>query len=183
MRLAAEPSGSQQGIHMSAVTRFQTERARTPEHVAVKQRLDRFAWWLDSSIPLPGTRFRFGLDALIGLVPGLGDLAGLALSSYVLAEAARLGVSRAVLLRMGLNVALETLIGAIPIVGDIFDAVWKANQRNVRLLGSYVERPGAVRARSGLVLGGVLAVVVVALGAMLLVVFAVLRWAFTTVFQ
>lgn len=168
---------------MSAVTRFQTERARTPEHVALKHRLDRYAWWLDSSIPLPGTRFRFGLDALIGLIPGLGDIAGLALSSYVLVEAARLGVSRAVLARMGFNVVLETLVGAIPIVGDLFDAVFKANQRNVRLLGSYAERPAAVRARSGLVVGGVLLLVVLALGAMLLVVIAVLRWAFETVFQ
>jgi hypothetical protein len=168
---------------MNSATRFEADRALAPAHVAAKERLERFAWWRDSSIPIPGTRFRFGLDAVIGLIPGLGDLAGLALSSYVLAEAARLGVSRAVLFRMGFNVAVETLIGSIPIIGDVFDAFWKANQRNVRLLGAYAERPRSVRTRSGLVLAGVLIVMLLAVSAILLVAFAVLRWAFTTVFQ
>lgn len=168
---------------MNSATRFESDRALAPAHVAAKERLDRFAWWLDSSIPVPGTRFRFGLDAVIGLIPGLGDIAGLALSSYVLAEAARLGVSRAVLFRMGFNVALETVIGSIPIIGDLFDAVWKANQRNVRLLGAYVDKPRAVRTRSGFVLGGVLLVLLLAVSAVLLVIFAVLRWAFETAFQ
>jgi hypothetical protein len=119
---------------MNSATRFEADRALASADVATKERLERFAWWLDSSIPIPGTRFRFGLDAVIGLVPGLGDIAGLALSSYVLAEAARLGVSRSVLFRLGFNVALEAVIGSIPIIGDIFDAVWKANMRNLRLI-------------------------------------------------
>lgn len=167
---------------MNFVRRIDDNATFEPVDRAAKERLERFAWWLDSSIPLPGTRFRLGLDALIGLIPGLGDLVGLALSSYIIAEAARMGVSRTVLLRMGFNVALETVIGAIPLAGDIFDAVWKANQRNVRLVGAYVARPTAVRRRSGLLLASLLLAGLLALGAMLVVVFAVLRWAFTSVF-
>lgn len=166
---------------MNSVTRIGAAEALAPDSAA-RGRLERLAWWLDSSIRIPGTRFRFGLDALIGLVPGLGDVAGLVLSSYIIAEAARLGVSRIVLVRMGFNVALETLIGAIPLVGDLFDAVWKANQRNVQLVGQYLREGAVVRRRSGLLLGALLVVGLLGLGAILLVVFAILRWAITTLF-
>jgi hypothetical protein len=104
-------------------------------------RLRRLAWLLDSSIPIPGTRLSIGLEALIGLVPFLGDLAGVLVSSYILGEAARLGASRGVLARMAFNIALEGLVGLIPLAGDVFDAAWKANQRNVRLLGAWLDSP------------------------------------------
>jgi hypothetical protein len=112
----------------------------------VRERLGRLAWLLDSSIPIPGTGFTIGLDALIGLFPVVGDLAGVLLSSYILKEAAALGVARSILARMAFNVALEGLVGMIPFAGDVFDAAWKANQRNVRLLNDYLDRPAqAVR--------------------------------------
>lgn len=75
-----------------------------------------------------------GLDPLIGLIPGLGDLIGAGVAIWVVAEAARLGASGFVLFRMGLNIAIDTLGGAIPVAGDVFDALWKANLKNVRLL-------------------------------------------------
>jgi len=99
------------------------------------ERLRRLAWLLDSSIPIPGTRWSVGIDALIGLVPVLGDAAGMILSSYILVEAARMGASKGVLARMALNIAIEGLVGAVPILGDVFDAGFKANQRNIKLLG------------------------------------------------
>lgn len=99
------------------------------------ERLRRLAWLLDSSIRIPGTRWTVGIDALIGLVPGLGDAVGVLLSSYIVYQAARLGATRGVLARMVLNIAIEGLVGAIPILGDLFDAGFKANQRNIRLLG------------------------------------------------
>jgi hypothetical protein len=120
-------------------------------------RLARLAWLLDASIPVPGTRFRVGLDALIGLVPVLGDLAGVALSGYILAEAARLGASRSVLARMAFNVALEGLVGLVPLAGDVFDAAWKANQRNVRLLARFLERPARTRRSSAALVWGFVA--------------------------
>ena len=107
----------------------------------VRERLRRLAWLLDSSIPIPGTRFSIGLDALIGLFPVVGDLVGVALSSYILKEAAALGVSRSILARMAFNVAVEGLVGMIPFAGDVFDAAYKANQRNVRLLDAWLEAP------------------------------------------
>src|SRR3954469_14267619 len=107
----------------------------------IRERLTRLAWLLDSSIPIPGTRFTIGLDALIGLFPVVGDLAGVFLSSYILKEAAALGVSRSILARMAFNVAVEGLVGMIPFAGDVFDAAFKANQRNVRLLNAYLDHP------------------------------------------
>lgn len=97
-------------------------------------RLRRLARLLDASIRIPGTRWRIGVDALIGLVPVAGDAAGVLLSSYIIWQAARLGARRGLLARMALNVAIEGLLGMIPLAGDLFDAAWKANQRNVRLL-------------------------------------------------
>src|SRR3954466_7379955 len=97
----------------------------------VRERLVWLAWLLDSSIPIPGTRLTIGLDALIGLLPFIGDLIGVALSSYILAEANRMGVGRAILTRMAFNVAIEGVVGIVPLFGDAFDATWKANQKNV----------------------------------------------------
>lgn len=115
---------------------------------AARERLARLAWLLDSSIPLPGTRFSIGLEALIGLVPVIGDLAGVLLSSYIVREAAALGVPRSILARMAFNVALEGLVGMIPFAGDLFDAAFKANQRNVRLLGAWLDAPHAAQRSS-----------------------------------
>ena len=108
---------------------------------AARERLNFLAWLLDSAIPLPGTRFTVGLDALIGLVPVIGDLIGAALSSIIVAEASRLGAPRALLARMAFNVAVETLAGIVPFLGDAFDAGWKANQKNVRLLNAWLDHP------------------------------------------
>lgn len=107
----------------------------------LRERLNRLAWLLDSSIPIPGTRLTVGLEVLIGLIPVVGDLIGVALSSYIIKEAHTLGVSRAILARMAFNVAVEGVVGLVPLAGDIFDAGWKANQRNVRLLNDWMAQP------------------------------------------
>jgi hypothetical protein len=113
------------------------------------QRLRRVGWLLDSSIPIPGTRYTLGIDQIIGLVPGIGDLAGGFLSLYIIVEASRMGVPRGVLLRMGWNVAVDTLVGEIPILGDLFDIGFKANVRNLALLDGFLARPVEVRRASG----------------------------------
>jgi hypothetical protein len=118
----------------------------------LRERLNFLAWLLDSSIPIPGTRFTVGLDALIGLFPFIGDLLGVVASSYILAQANRMGVGRAILARMAFNVAIEGVVGIVPIAGDVFDAAWKANQKNVRLLDAWAERPHAIRRASRLFL-------------------------------
>ncbi|WP_435358253.1 DUF4112 domain-containing protein [Haloarchaeobius sp. DFWS5] len=102
-------------------------------HPAVK-RTERVAWLLDESISVPGTNFKFGLDPLLGLLPGAGDVTSFALSMYVVAEAWLAGVSKVTIARMLLNVALDAGFGSIPLFGDAFDAIFKANERNVELL-------------------------------------------------
>ena len=141
---------------------------------AVRRRLARLAWLLDNSIPLPGTRFRIGLDALIGLVPGLGDLVGVLLSSYIVREAARLGVPPSTLTRMAFNVAVEGLVGLVPFAGDVFDAVWKANLRNLTLLDAHFDNPRhsvrSSRAFVAALIAALVAFVVVIAAAAILVV-------------
>ena len=109
------------------------------------QSLEALAWLLDSSIPIPGTRIRIGLDALLGLIPGLGDIAGTLISSFILLQAARLGIPRVTLMRMGFNVLVDSVLGIVPLAGDIFDIAWKANLRNVDLLRAHLDDPGRAR--------------------------------------
>jgi len=112
-----------------------------PGERETRERLQFLAWLLDSSIPIPGTRFTIGLDAIVGLIPFIGDLIGVLASSIILAEANRLGVSRAVMTRMAFNVAVEGVVGIVPFIGDLFDAGWKANQKNVALLTAWMDQP------------------------------------------
>lgn len=104
-------------------------------------RLARLAWLLDNAIAIPGTRLRIGFDALIGLIPGVGDLAGVLVSSYIVGQAWRMGVPRSTLVHMGANILIEGIVGAVPLAGDLFDAAWKANARNVALLRAHADDP------------------------------------------
>lgn len=97
-------------------------------------RLDRLAKLLDASIQIPFTRFRIGLDALVGLIPGVGDMASALISAAIIYRGWRLGVGPATVFRMLWNLLLDLLIGTIPVVGDLFDMVYKANLRNVELI-------------------------------------------------
>ncbi|MBE9065154.1 DUF4112 domain-containing protein [Leptolyngbya cf. ectocarpi LEGE 11479] len=107
----------------------------------VLQRLRGISHVLDNAIAIPGLGYRVGLDPLIGLLPGGGDLMTGLISVYIVAEAARLGVPAATLGRMGLNIFLELLVGTVPMVGDLFDVVWKANAQNVALLERHIQHP------------------------------------------
>jgi hypothetical protein len=111
-------------------------------------RLRTLSRLLDSQFRIPGTNFRFGLDAIVGLVPGLGDVAGAVASSAIIFEAARLGAPKTVLARMMANVGLEMLVGAVPALGDLFDVVFKANNRNMRLVEGYISTPDLTKRSS-----------------------------------
>jgi hypothetical protein len=102
--------------------------------------LDDLAWLLDSRWRVPGTSFRFGVDAVAGLIPGLGDAATALPSAYMVWRAREFGLPSHVLARMVGNVALDFAIGAIPVVGSLFDFAFKANRRNVKLLRRHLER-------------------------------------------
>lgn len=114
----------------------QVEHAR---HQALLKRLDRFASVMDSHFQVPGTRLRFGLDGLIGLVPVAGDTVTTLLGLYILLEAMRIGAPRAVVRRIAVNIGLDFLIGLVPVAGDALDFAFKANQRNTELLRDYTQ--------------------------------------------
>jgi len=96
--------------------------------------LDTLAKLMDAQFRVPGTDFRFGLDSVIGLIPGVGDLSTFAVSGYMLSLMAKNGASGFVLARMSLNIVIDAIFGSIPILGDLFDVAFKANMRNMRLM-------------------------------------------------
>ena len=110
------------------------EARRQHTHAEIEQSIEQLSRYMDGLFRIPGTGWRFGLDALVGLVPGVGDLATTAVSFYILASGVRYRVPKVTLLRMGLNIAVDYLLGSVPLVGDFFDAFWKSNQKNVELL-------------------------------------------------
>ena len=138
------------------------------------RRIRTLAWLLDNSIPLPGG-YRIGLDAVIGLIPGIGDAVGALVSAFIINEARALGVPRSVLLRMMGNVMIETVVGAVPLAGDLFDAAFKANMRNLALLEAYQLNPKTSRRQSRWFVAGfslllvLLAITVVAVPVLLVV--------------
>jgi uncharacterized protein DUF4112 len=117
---------------LNADTRFPIPA--TASTAPVDTSLERLGWLMDDLIRIPGLGWRFGLDALIGLIPGFGDTATSLVSFYILVAAVRYRVPKITLLRMGLNLGLDYVIGSLPLVGDLFDAWWKSNQKNVALL-------------------------------------------------
>jgi Domain of unknown function (DUF4112) len=115
------------------------DRRSTRHHGTARERLARLAFLLDSAWRVPGTGVRFGADALLGLVPGVGNLATTALSAYLIHEAWRLGLPRAALLRMIGNVALDGAVGAVPVLGNVVDLFWRANRRNMAILARHLD--------------------------------------------
>ena len=111
----------------------------SPDERAALRRTQTVARVLDEAIPVPGTNYRIGLDSLVGLLPVSGDLVTGLIGLYIVGEAARVGVPRNVLAQMVGNIAIDVAIGSVPAIGDLFDAAWKANVRNVELFEEHVE--------------------------------------------
>lgn len=111
-----------------------SERPSRHSKIEVEQSLDQLSHWMDGLFRIPGIGWRFGLDALVGLIPGVGDTATSLVSFYILAAGVRYRVPKVTLLRMGLNIGIDYLVGSVPLVGDLFDFVWKSNEMNVALL-------------------------------------------------
>ena len=105
----------------------------------LRQRLDDLATMLDSAIRIPGTQIRFGADALIGLIPGVGDLLGLALGLWLIWQARGVKAPGRLQLKMLGNLAIEAVIGVVPLLGDLFDVLWQANQRNRKVLIDWMD--------------------------------------------
>jgi len=138
------------------------------------ERFRRLAVLFDSAVRIPGTRWRFGADAVLGLVPGVGDIAGAVFALYGILVARRVGAPLVVQTRMLLHIALDVLAGTVPVIGDIFDIAFKAHMRNSRLLDRWLENPRSVARRSKAAL---IASLVAAL-VLLLAVCGLALWAF-----
>jgi len=136
----------------------------------------RIAWLLDDVFRIPGTQLRFGIDPLLGLIPGGGDLAGGMLSGYIVLAAARACAPPAVLVRMGVNIVIDAVVGAVPLLGDLFDASFKANRRNAALLQEFIAAPAPVKRSSRIVVALVLIAIALVLIGVAALGFLLLRW-------
>ena len=112
----------------------------------VERRLERLATALDSAFVVPGLGVRFGADSILGLVPGVGDAISLGLSGWLILEAKRLGAPPAMLARMAANLAVDAVVGSVPVAGDVFDVFFKANRRNMALLRRHIAELRSARA-------------------------------------
>jgi len=134
------------------------------------------AWLLDDAFPIPFTRLRFGFDALLGLVPGAGDLVAAGFGLTIVITAARLGVPHVVIARMGIQLAADALLGLVPVAGDVGDVFLKANRRNLELLRRHAHGAAPPALADRLVVGATIAgvLLVPAAGAALLI--AAIAW-------
>ena len=138
--------------------------ASNTHSLTIDKKTERLGWLLDDLFRVPVLGWRFGLDALIGLIPGIGDTSTALASFYILASAVRHGVPKITLLRMGLNIGIDYLLGSLPIVGDVADAWWKSNKKNIALLRKRATL-SAEDARAGdmgdwIFVGGIIAVLI-----------------------
>ena len=136
---------------------------------------------LDNSIVVPGTGWKIGLDPIIGLIPGIGDLIGAVLSGYIILEGARADMPPVMIARMLMNVGFDTLVGAVPVLGDVFDAAWKANTKNVALLERHLSSGAPTSGEKRSVMGGawlavLVLVAIVGAGLALTIFIARLLW-------
>jgi hypothetical protein len=111
---------------------------------AALRRAETLSYWLDDRYSLFGTRYRIGLDGIVGLIPGIGDLVTNSCTAYIIYEAWRLGIPRRTLVRMLANLGIDTAVGVVPLVGDLLDIGFKANRRNLRLLQRHLSERGAL---------------------------------------
>jgi hypothetical protein len=139
---------------------YPVTRISTKQRISTENSLDHLAWLMDDLFRVPVLGWRFGLDALIGLIPGLGDTATSIVSFYILAAAVRYRVPKITLLRMGLNIGIDYAVGSFPVVGDVLDAWWKSNHKNLDLLKRRAtvsaDEARAGRASDWLFVGGII---------------------------
>jgi hypothetical protein len=145
-------------------------------------RLRRISRLLDNAIPIPGTKFRFGLDPILGLLPGGGDTVTGGLSAYIVVEAARMGLPREVLWQMVVNIILDSLAGTIPIIGDLFDVGWKANVKNIALLEKHLDLVESGKSDRLFIFGLILLLTFIILGFAAITVFTI-SWLFNLIMK
>lgn len=141
---------------MEDLLKVERVKPKSPELVRTQEQLDHFAYLLDNCFEIPGLKWRFGVESLIGLVPGLGDIVSGVLGLLLLLRAIQFELPVIVIVRMALNNLIDLAVGAIPVVGDLFDFVWKSNTRNMKLFHQYAEQPERGTRRHWLFLVGLI---------------------------
>ena len=138
--------------------------ASNTHSLTIDKKTERLGWLLDDLFRVPILGWRFGLDALVGLIPGIGDTGTALASFYILVSAVRHGVPKITLLRMGMNIGFDYLLGSLPVVGDVADVFWKSNQKNIALLRKRAtisaEEARAGRLSDWIFVGGIIAVLI-----------------------
>jgi len=142
---------------MTRVGRITRLPRSEPDRASALGEVEVLAWLLDNSIPLPGTGRRFGIDAIIGFVPVVGDLVSGGIGLFVIWRASRMGLPRVVVARMLANSAIDFVVGSVPVLGDAFDLWFKANTRNLGIMRRHLERPDASTRDDWLVVAGLVA--------------------------
>ena len=137
--------------------------------VEIEQGLDNLALYLDGLFRIPGTGWRFGLDALIGLIPNVGDTLTSFASFYILVAGVRYGVPKITLLRMAFNIGLDYVVGTIPVIGDAFDFFWKSNQKNMDLIRTRATGKGVGKTSDYIFVFGIIGVLILVLVGSILV--------------
>jgi len=148
--------------------------------VEVEESLDNLAYYLDGLFRVPGTGWKFGLDGLIGLVPNVGDTLTSVASFYILVAGVRYGVPKITLLRMAMNIAVDYLLGSVPVIGDAFDFVWKANQMNMDLIRTRASGKGTGKTSDYLFVFALIAALIVLLVGSIFASLFILWWVFTS---
>ena len=148
------------GGRLAALADGEPPLADSTHVIDAERRITFLARLLDDLVPLPGTGRRVGLDAVVGLIPGVGDLATAAIGAWIIAEARRFGLPGPVLGRMVVNLAVDLLAGAIPILGDLFDVTFRSNRRNLELFRLHATSPAASVSGHRAFLAGILLVVI-----------------------
>lgn len=146
------------------------------KQIQVEKGLDDLAFYLDGLFKVPGLGWRFGLDAVIGLIPNVGDTLTSFASFYILIAGVRYGVPKITLLRMAFNIGLDYLVGTIPFIGDAFDFVWKANKQNMDLIRTRATGPGTGTKSDYIFVFGIILLLIGVLVGSILISLYVIGW-------
>ncbi|MBP7416142.1 MAG: DUF4112 domain-containing protein [Pyrinomonadaceae bacterium] len=148
------------------------------KQIEVDKKLDDLSFYLDGLFKVPGVGWRFGLDALIGLIPNVGDTLTFLPSMYILVAGVRYGVPKITLLRMAFNIGLDYVVGMVPFIGDAFDFVWKANQQNINLIRTRAAGPGTGTTSDYVFVFGLIALLIFLLFGSIIASGFILYWVF-----
>ena len=142
------------------------------------RRLRRISHLLDNAIPIPGTKHRIGLDPILGLIPGGGDLVGSIFAGYVVFKSAQMGVPQETLLKMAANIVFDTVAGTVPVAGDLFDVAWKANVKNIELLDAHLGSPEQGKKADWLFVAALLLGLILIVGSVIFLSVIIFGWLF-----